>query len=160
RCRLEVELVEGGAAAERQSAGNRLARKQLDQGAADHQILLDLAVGHPRRLLPPLGDEVLRDHRSASMLALAMSFQRSIRGAPPLERLRALVSRAMQFCCTQERDVVGLAQYPHQLGDELLGGKATQPSVLRRDDDVEAAVWIGDLPPPLEAAQCRLNSSQ
>ena len=56
-----------------------------------------------------------------------------------LERLRTLMRRTVIFSCRQETYVVGAFQALHQIGNELLWGKAPKRPVLRWDDDVEAS---------------------
>jgi hypothetical protein len=55
--------------------------EDFDKRAADHEVLLDLRVLNPRRMLSPLRNEVLRNQRSGATLALIASFQRFSRAA-------------------------------------------------------------------------------
>ena len=92
----EVKVLEGGAAAKGEGVGNRFAGEELDECAAEDQVLFDLPIEHPRRVGSPLGDEVLGNQRSASTVAFKASFQRSSRGVPPrsLARTRGATSLA------------------------------------------------------------------
>lgn len=83
--RPKVELVERGAAAERESSADLGDAEDLRERAADDEVLLDLMVGDPWRVEPPRGDVVLGDHWSASTLALMASLHRSARGAPVID---------------------------------------------------------------------------
>jgi hypothetical protein len=66
-----------------------------------------------------------------------------------------MMSRAVEFCRAQKRDIVVLPEILHELGYELLGRKTTESTILGRDDDVEPAVRIGDLSADLHAAENR-----
>jgi hypothetical protein len=59
-----------GSVRQRESFAKNPVRENLDQRPADHQVLLDLEVLHPRRFCPPLCDEIAWDHSSASTFAL------------------------------------------------------------------------------------------
>ena len=80
--RCEVQLVQRGSAAESETVRQLGCAEQLDDGAADDEVLLDLGVERPRRLLPPRGDVIPGDHVSGSTSTLMMSFQLGSRVAP------------------------------------------------------------------------------
>ena len=80
--RMQVELVQGRAAAERQAVGDVGHAEHLDQSAADDEVLLDPGVLAPRRRRPPLGDERARNHTSGSTAMFTATRQRASRGAP------------------------------------------------------------------------------
>lgn len=69
-----------------------------------------------------------------------------------LECLRTMMSGAMELRCAEQRDIIGLTEIIHQLWDELLRRQATEASVLRGDDDVEAAIWVRDLATALDTS--------
>ena len=60
-----MKFVESGAATERERVVQDRVGEDLDQRPADDQVLLDLKVVRPRRLLAPFEDEVAWNHRSA-----------------------------------------------------------------------------------------------
>lgn len=62
------------------------------------------------------------------------------------------MSGAMELRCAEQRDIIGLTEIIHQLWDELLRRQATEASVLRGDDDVEAAIWVRDLATALDTS--------
>jgi hypothetical protein len=64
-----------------------------------------------------------------------------------------MVSRAMELCRAQECDVVVLAKVLHELGYELLGWKATEPAILRGNNDVESTVRVSNLPAILHTSE-------
>ena len=72
-----MKLIERGTAAKRERVMQDRVRKDRDKGAADDQILFDLNVLRPRRLLPPFEDMVPRNHRSTSTSVFRNSFQSS-----------------------------------------------------------------------------------
>ncbi len=68
--RRQMQLVQRRAAAKGEGIVQNGMREDLDEGAADDEILLDLDVLRPRRTRAPLEDVVARDHRSGSTSAL------------------------------------------------------------------------------------------
>ena len=54
------------------------------QSAADDEILLDLCIGRPGRVSPPMGDVIPGDHWSGSTSTFTMSFQVASRLPPAL----------------------------------------------------------------------------
>src|SRR5258708_39534592 len=88
RGRTQMQLVKRRAAAERQRVMQHRMREDLDQRAANDEILFHLEVLNPRRPRAPLSDVVARDHRLDSTATLMYSFQSSLRAgfcarAPP-----------------------------------------------------------------------------
>ena len=98
----QVELVKRRPSPECERLRENWIGVQRDQGAADNQVLLDLEILAPRRLLAPLGDEVSRDHASVSMLAFTSSRQSFDRRAPSASTPgRSLVKlRACALTCS------------------------------------------------------------
>src|SRR5208337_5432872 len=56
-----------------------------------------------------------------------------------LEFLRALMGSTVMLCGRQKAGVVGESEMFHQRRDKLVGGKAAERAILRREDHVEAA---------------------
>ena len=69
-----------------------------------------------------------------------------------------MVSGAMQFRRTEERNVVVLPKILHELRCELLRRQTAETAVLKRDNDVKTAVRIGDLGARLHAPKNRSRS--
>jgi hypothetical protein len=93
---------------------------------------------------------------SNKLYANFAAFQRT--SIPPdhnLEGLRTMVSRAVEFCRAQQRDIVVLAEVLHEVWHELLGRQATEPSILGGNNDVESTVRISDFSTRLHAAENR-----
>src|SRR5690606_6207378 len=89
-------------------------REDLDEGAADHEVLLDLDILNPRRMGTPCGDEVARDHVSTSISAFTSSFHFADRDArcadsdgtsamtsPALFRTKAARASVLSSCPTR-----------------------------------------------------------
>ena len=60
--RLQVELVERGAAAESEAVGDVLDAEHLDDRPTDDEVLFDMSILPPRRMRAPCGDVVFGDH--------------------------------------------------------------------------------------------------
>src|SRR5436305_4258078 len=81
-CRPEMQFVDRSPAAKNQPFGNLGLPEHFDQGSADDQVLFDLSICRPRRLLPPFGHEGGRDQSSASTVVLTATRQRRSLGVP------------------------------------------------------------------------------
>src|SRR4029077_8613847 len=79
--RWQDDLVQWCPAPERGALVDQRKIEEIDDCAADDEVLLHVSVVGPWRLPAPLGDLRLRDHSSSSAW-LRIMFQRSLRGAP------------------------------------------------------------------------------
>jgi len=112
-----------------------------DAKSAAGRVLLD-----DGRLLQILSRDELHAHLPAGDRA-------AIRLHHHLKALRSLMSRAVELGRAEKGHVVGLAEVFHQLRNELVCGEAPQPAVLRREDQIEPSVRIGDLVLRFQPAQ-------
>lgn len=77
--RVQVELVEGGAAANDELPAEQVVVRDLADGMGEKQILLDLVGVGPGMLDRPCGHDACRYHRSGSTSLFRMMFQRGSR---------------------------------------------------------------------------------
>src|SRR3989304_2077999 len=78
--------MEGRAPTKRDFARKELVREELDDHAANDEVLLDLRVRRPRRLRAPGRDMCPRDHVSASIFSFTSTRQRASFAARLTER--------------------------------------------------------------------------
>jgi hypothetical protein len=76
-----------------------------------------------------------------------------------LELLRAMTARTVILCGGQKARVVGEVETLHQRRDKLVGGKAAERAIFRREDDIEAARRRSDQVLFCQAVQRELGGS-